>query len=133
MKKIGTAPSGKPVGPAAFPWKKTGASGSFTSVITCFTSIKLTISWHEKYNLASKAAAYIFQESLRVEMKSLNKNICCTTTSPLFINTGMFKGVKLPVLKPVLEQKVLVRRTMNAILQEENGEVFIPWKTENIT
>ena len=76
---------------------------------------------------ASKAAAYVFLESLRVEMKSLKKNIVCTTILPFFINTGMFEGVTLSPLCPMLEQKTVVKRMMNAILQEENGEVSIPW------
>ena len=52
---------------------------------------------------ASKAAAYVFNESLRVEMKSMKKNIICTNILPFFINTGMFEGVTLSPLCPMLE------------------------------
>jgi len=51
---------------------------------------------------ASKFAAYGFNESLRMEMKLLKKNIPCTTICPAFINTGMFAGVKTTNLLPLL-------------------------------
>ena len=75
---------------------------------------------------ASKAAAYMFNEALRIEMKAQGKNIVCTNVCPYFINTGMFEGITLSPLAPILSQEYTVKRTMNAILQEEN-EVIIPW------
>jgi len=42
---------------------------------------------------ASKFGAVGFDESLRVEMKTLKKNIKTTCICPYFINTGMFEGV----------------------------------------
>lgn len=51
---------------------------------------------------ASKFAAYGFNESLRMEMKLLKKNIACTTICPAFINTGMFAGVKTSNLLPLM-------------------------------
>jgi all-trans-retinol dehydrogenase (NAD+) len=50
---------------------------------------------------ASKFAQYGFNESLRVEMKILGKNINVTTICPWFINTGMFQGVNVGYLAPL--------------------------------
>jgi all-trans-retinol dehydrogenase (NAD+) len=52
---------------------------------------------------ASKFAAYGFQESLRVEMKYLKKNVKCTTICPFYFNTGMFEGAKCSLIYPMLE------------------------------
>lgn len=52
---------------------------------------------------ASKWAATGWSDSLRLEMKQLNKKVSITTIMPYYINTGMFDGVKsklLPILKP---------------------------------
>ncbi len=51
---------------------------------------------------ASKWALIGWSDSLRLEMKQLNKNIKVTTIMPYYINTGMFDGVqsKLPILEP---------------------------------
>ena len=51
---------------------------------------------------ASKWALIGWSESLRLELKQLNKNVNVTTIMPYYINTGMFDGVqsKLPILKP---------------------------------
>ncbi|MEP1088118.1 SDR family oxidoreductase [Algoriphagus sp.] len=51
---------------------------------------------------ASKWAMIGWSDSLRLEMKQLERNITITTIMPYYINTGMFDGVKsrLPILKP---------------------------------
>lgn len=52
---------------------------------------------------ASKWAAVGWSDSLRLEMKQLQKNIAVTTIMPFYISTGMFDGVQsrlLPILKP---------------------------------
>ena len=51
---------------------------------------------------ASKAAAYMFNEALRIEMKASDYNIVCTNICPYYINTGMFDGVKGTFLAPIL-------------------------------
>ena len=51
---------------------------------------------------ASKGAAYMFNEALRIEMKASGYNIVCTNICPYFINTGMFEGVKTSPLAPIL-------------------------------
>ncbi|MEJ6792400.1 MAG: SDR family oxidoreductase [Lacinutrix sp.] len=52
--------------------------------------------------VASKWALIGWSDSLRLEMKKLNKKIHVTTIMPYYINTGMFDGVnsKIPILKP---------------------------------
>ena len=75
---------------------------------------------------ASKFAAVGFNESVRLEMRYLGKNVTCTTVCPFFINTGMFTGVKTGIIFPLLQQNAVVDRIINAILQSE-GEVCIPW------
>ncbi len=51
---------------------------------------------------ASKWSLIGWSESIRLEMKAMNKNIGVTTIMPYYINTGMFDGVKsrLPILEP---------------------------------
>ncbi len=43
---------------------------------------------------ASKAGTIAIDESIRVEVKKLGKNIKTTCICPFFINTGMFEGCK---------------------------------------
>lgn len=52
--------------------------------------------------VASKWSLIGFSDSLRLEIKQLNKNIKITTVMPYYINTGMFDGVasKIPILEP---------------------------------
>ena len=51
---------------------------------------------------ASKWAMIGWSDSLRLEMKQLQKNVNITTIMPYYINTGMFDGVrsKIPILDP---------------------------------
>lgn len=52
--------------------------------------------------VGSKWSVIGWSDSLRLEMKHMNKNIGITTVMPYYINTGMFEGVrsKIPILKP---------------------------------
>jgi len=75
---------------------------------------------------ASKAAAYIFMESLRNEMKAYDKDITCTTICPYWVDTGMFEGVKCYSWYPLLKPDYVVNRIVNAVLQNENCQVVIP-------
>ncbi len=52
--------------------------------------------------VASKWSLIGWSDSLRLEMKRINKNINVTTIMPYYINTGMFDGVKskIPILEP---------------------------------
>ena len=75
---------------------------------------------------ASKFAAVGLNEALRIEMKHNNKNIVCTTICPYIINTGMFKGAKASMIFPFLDSEFVIKRMVNAILQQEE-ECTIPW------
>ena len=52
--------------------------------------------------VASKWSVIGWSDSLRIELKQMNKNIDITTVMPYYINTGMFDGVrsKIPILNP---------------------------------
>jgi short-subunit dehydrogenase len=60
---------------------------------------------------ASKWALIGWSDSLRLEMKQLNKDIHITTIMPYYINTGMFDGVKsrLPILEPEAAALTIVK------------------------
>lgn len=60
---------------------------------------------------ASKWSIIGWSDSLRLEMKQLNKNINVTTIMPYYINTGMFDGVKsrLPILEPETTALTIVK------------------------
>lgn len=77
---------------------------------------------------ASKFGAFGFDESLRMELKSLGSKVRTTCICPFYINTGMFQGVKTkyPFLLPILSEEWASRRIVNAILQNEQVCVM-PW------
>lgn len=60
---------------------------------------------------ASKWALIGWSDSLRLEMKQLNKNVNITTVMPFYINTGMFEGVesKIPILEPEATALTIVK------------------------
>lgn len=64
---------------------------------------------------ASKWALIGWSDSLRLEMKQLNKNINVTTIMPYYINTGMFDGVqsKIPVLEPEAASLTIIKAIEN--------------------
>ncbi|GAB1446236.1 SDR family oxidoreductase [Flammeovirgaceae bacterium] len=51
---------------------------------------------------SSKWSVIGWSDSLRLEMKQMNKNVNVTTIMPYYIHTGMFEGVKskIPILDP---------------------------------
>lgn len=73
---------------------------------------------------ASKWAAIGWSDSLRLEMKQLNKNIGVTTVTPYYIDTGMFDGVKsiIPILKPEKVARKVVRG-----IERNKIYVSMPW------
>lgn len=59
---------------------------------------------------ASKWAVLGFSESLRLEMKERGfDNVSVTTVCPSYISTGMFDGVKSPLLSPILTPEKVVK------------------------
>jgi all-trans-retinol dehydrogenase (NAD+) len=72
---------------------------------------------------SSKWAVIGFSESLRLELleRKIN-NIHVTTVCPSYISTGMFAGVKAPVLLPWLRPETIVEKIIHGI---ENDCSFI--------
>jgi len=68
---------------------------------------------------ASKWAVIGWSESLRLEMETDAPNVKVLTVTPSYINTGMFEGVKLPLLTPMLEPEEFVERVMKGIERNE--------------
>ena len=60
---------------------------------------------------ASKWALIGWSDSLRLEMKQMNKNVNVTTIMPYYINTGMFDGVqsKIPILEPEAASLTIIK------------------------
>lgn len=64
--------------------------------------------------VASKWAVIGWSESMRIELKQRRSNVRVTTVAPYYINTGMFDGVKSPIL-PILEPEATARKIIRAI------------------
>lgn len=69
---------------------------------------------------ASKWAVIGWSESLRLEMDKLNTGIIVTTVIPSYIKTGMFDGVKPPLLVPLLETDEIVELMMKGISRKKS-------------
>jgi len=67
---------------------------------------------------ASKFGAVGFNESLRMELRTLNSQVKTTCICPFYIDTGMFHGVKsrFSFLLPILSEKYASWRISTAIL-----------------
>jgi short-subunit dehydrogenase len=61
--------------------------------------------------VASKWSLIGWSDSLRLEMKQMNKKVGVTTIMPYYINTGMFDGVKskIPILEPEAAALTIVK------------------------
>jgi short-subunit dehydrogenase len=64
---------------------------------------------------ASKWAVVGWSESLRIEMEERKTGVHITTVMPSYIDTGMFAGVKSPMLTPVLQPEYIVDKIMQAV------------------
>jgi len=69
---------------------------------------------------ASKWAIFAWSDSLRLEMKQLQKNIQVTTILPYYINTGMFDGVQSRI--PILDAETAALSIIKAI--EKNKKII---------
>lgn len=70
---------------------------------------------------ASKWAMIGWSESLRLEMERAASGVRVTTVTPYYIATGMFAGVRSPVL-PILRPEPVARRIVAAV---ERDAVFL--------
>lgn len=67
---------------------------------------------------ASKWAVLGWSESLRLELERLSKSLHVTTITPSYIDTGMFEGVKAPVLTPILKPEEIVEQIIKAVRKD---------------
>ncbi len=68
---------------------------------------------------ASKWAAVGWSDSLRIELEQNHENIKVLTVMPSYINTGMFDGVKAPLLIPLLDPEKISSKIMNSVEKEK--------------
>lgn len=65
---------------------------------------------------ASKWAVLGFSESLRLELKERGiDNVSVTTVCPSYISTGMFDGVRNPILSPMLTPEKVVKSILRGV------------------
>lgn len=75
--------------------------------------------------VASKHAVIGWSESVRLELEAISKDLHVTTVTPSYINTGMFKGVRSPVV-PVLKPEKAARKIIAGV-KKNNIYVRLPW------
>jgi short-subunit dehydrogenase len=75
--------------------------------------------------VASKWGMIGWSESMRLELESAKSGVRVTTVTPYYIDTGMFNGVRSPII-PLLEPDRVARKIIRGI---ENNKTFIrmPW------
>jgi short-subunit dehydrogenase len=76
---------------------------------------------------ASKWAVNGWSDSLRLELEQEGySNICVTTVTPGYVNTGMFEGAKAPLMTPILEPEPFVQKVWESM---KKGKMVVrsPW------
>lgn len=68
---------------------------------------------------ASKWGATGWSDSVRIELQEMKSNVRITTVAPYYINTGMFDGVKSPII-PILKPEYVSRKVIRAIEKNKN-------------
>ena len=68
---------------------------------------------------ASKWAVTGWSESLRIELEQMGSNVKVTTVQPSYIDTGMFAGVKAPLLTPLLEPEDIANKIIRAVKNDK--------------
>ena len=63
---------------------------------------------------ASKWGAIGWSDSVRIELQEMKSEVHVTTVAPYYINTGMFDGVKSPLI-PILKPEYVAKRVLRAI------------------
>lgn len=71
---------------------------------------------------SSKWAAVGWSESLRIELEQESTQIKVLTVMPSYINTGMFDGVKAPLLVPFLDPIDISKRILSA---SQKGKILL--------
>lgn len=63
----------------------------------------------------SKWAAVGWSESLQLELKKKQSPVRVLTVMPGYIDTGMFEGVKAPLLMPLIDPEVITTKILDAV------------------
>lgn len=71
---------------------------------------------------ATKWAVIGWSESLRLEQEKLKSGVKITTVTPSYISTGMFEGVKMNRLIPILRPEKAAKKIIKGI---ENDKIFV--------
>jgi short-subunit dehydrogenase len=85
--------------------RKKGHIINIASAAGLFASPKMPV------YVASKHAVIGWSESLRLELEAISKDLHVTTVTPSYISTGMFEGVRspvVPILKPETAAKIII-------------------------
>lgn len=75
---------------------------------------------------SSKWSILGWSESLRIEMNNLKTGIYVTTVIPSYIDTGMFDGVKPPLLTPILTTDQIIDKMISGIAKKKS-EIKAPF------
>jgi len=82
--------------------------------------------WGSTY-ASSKWAVIGFSESIRLELERLgHRHVGVTTVCPSYVQTGMFEGVRPPLLTPFLTPEAVARKIRRAI-RFRDLYVLEPW------
>lgn len=68
---------------------------------------------------ASKWAVLGWSESLRLELEALQGQLRVTTVTPSYISTGMFAGVRAPLLTPLLSPESITTAILKAVEKDK--------------
>ena len=68
---------------------------------------------------ASKWGAIGWSDSVRIELQDMKSKVRITTAAPYYINTGMFDGIKSPII-PILPPNYAAKRIIGAIERNVN-------------
>ncbi len=71
---------------------------------------------------SSKWAVIGWSESLRLEMEKGGHDVKVTTVTPSYIDTGMFDGVKAPLLVPIIKPEKMVELVWEGM---KKGKVYV--------
>lgn len=92
--------------------KKSGHIINISSAAGIMSNPKLSI------YCASKHAVIGWSESLRLELESISKDLHVTTVTPTYISTGMFAGVRSPVI-PLIKPETAASKIIRGVKQNK--------------
>jgi short-subunit dehydrogenase len=76
---------------------------------------------------SSKWALIGWSDSVRLELKREGfTNVAVTTVAPSYISTGMFEGVKGPLMTPIMKPEYVVDRVWAAMISGKSF-LMLPW------